>query len=58
MILLAIESSTPDSTITNSQLSIEGHDLSVVALHVEMLKNAGFIDAVNKIMAKFNKANN
>lgn len=45
-ILLAIESSPPDSTITNSQLSIEGHDPSVVALHVEMLKNAGFIDAV------------
>ena len=45
-ILLAIESSPPDSTIANSQLNIEGHDPSIVGFHVEMLKNAGFIDAV------------
>ena len=45
-ILLAIESSPPDSTIANSQLNIEGHDPSIVSFHVEMLKNAGFIDAV------------
>ena len=45
-ILLVIESSPPDSTITNSQLNIEGHDPSIVGFHVEMLKNAGFIDAV------------
>ena len=44
-ILLAVEASPPNSTITNSQLDIEGVDPATVAFHVEMLKDAGYIDA-------------
>ena len=44
-ILLAVEASPPNFTVTNSQLDIEGVDPATVAFHVEMLKDAGYIDA-------------
>lgn len=45
LILLRVESSSPDSLLQPPDLNIEGYDPRVVVLHVEMLKDAGFIEA-------------
>lgn len=45
LILLRIEASPLNSTITNSQLNVKDYEPLIVALHVEMLVDAGFIEA-------------
>ncbi len=45
LILMELEKSPLDSMVTNANLRFEDYDSKVVAFHLEMLKEAGFIDA-------------
>ena len=51
LILMELEKSPLDSVVTNSDLKIEGYDPLQIAFHVEMLVDAGFIEAkIPKVM--------